>query len=88
MLLSYTAAAAPRFGCEGRSPIAHGCRAHRSKPTKLLNFDVIGSGGLHGRVERLSLYQLLAGLTTGLGSGLTLLARYAPAGAGSLACGY
>src|ERR1700751_1899018 len=69
-------------------PISHGRRAHWPKPTALLNFDVVGSGGLQCGIQRLSLYQLLAGLTTRLSSGLTLLARYAPAGAGSLAGGY
>ena len=69
-------------------PIAQGRRAHWPKTTELLDFDVVGSGGLHCGIQRLSLYQLLAGLTTRLSSGLTLLARYAPAGAGSFACGY
>jgi len=27
-------------------PIAQGCRAHRPKPTELLDFDVFGSGAL------------------------------------------
>ena len=69
-------------------PITQGRRAHWPKPTELLNFDVVGSGGLQCGIQRLSLYQLLAGLTTRLSSGLTLLACCAPAGAGSFACGY
>jgi hypothetical protein len=36
----------PSYTAGRRSPIAQGCRAHRSKPTELLDFDVIGSGGL------------------------------------------
>ncbi|KAF5407209.1 MAG: hypothetical protein Udaeo2_26920 [Candidatus Udaeobacter sp.] len=36
------------------------------KSTKLLNFDVVGSAVSNVEVERLSLYQLLIGLTTGL----------------------
>jgi hypothetical protein len=36
----------PGSAVECPSPIAEGRRAHRPKPTELLDFDVIGSGGL------------------------------------------
>src|SRR6476620_4608251 len=37
-------------------PISQGRRAHWPKPTELLNFDVVGSGGLQCGIQRLSLY--------------------------------
>jgi|RhiMethySRZTD1v2_1073278.scaffolds.fasta_scaffold3078492_1 hypothetical protein len=65
-------------------PISQSGRAHWPKPTKLLDFDVVGPGGLECGIQRLPLYQLLARLTTGL----TLLACYSPSGTGTLASGY
>jgi hypothetical protein len=65
-------------------PITQGRRAHWPEPTELLNFDVVWSSGLQCGIERLSLYELLARLTTRL----TLLACYTPAGAGTLASRY
>src|SRR5436190_1063121 len=65
-------------------PISQCSRAHRTKTTELLNFNLVGSGGLQCGIQRLPLYQLLAGLATGL----TLLACYTPAGAGTLASRY
>src|SRR5438874_13383697 len=41
-------------------PIAHGVHAHRTKSTELLNFDVVGSGGLHCGHQRLSCHLRLA----------------------------
>src|SRR4029077_19379359 len=40
-------------------PIAHGVHAHRTKSTELLNFDVVGSGGLHCGHQRLSCHRPL-----------------------------
>jgi len=66
-------------------PITERRRAHWPKSTELLHLNVVRSSGLHCRVERLPLYQLLAGLTAGLGS---LLACCTRTGAGGLASGY
>src|SRR2546430_4287924 len=41
-------------------PIAQGVHAHRTKSTELLNFDVVRSGGLHCRHQRLSCHLRLA----------------------------
>lgn len=68
-------------------PIAQGGRTHWPESTELLHLNIVGSGGLQCRIQRLSLYELLTGLATG-GSGLTRLACHTPAGAGSFARGY
>src|ERR1700757_2661908 len=57
-------------------PIPQGRRAHRTKTTELLNFDVVGSGGLQRGHQRLSRYQLLTRLTTLLGCWLASLLRH------------
>src|SRR5207244_4097757 len=47
-------------------PIPQCSRAHRTKTTELLNFNLVGSGGLQCGIQRLSLYQLLARLPPAL----------------------
>src|SRR5580693_6680942 len=49
----------PSFNPSVLLPISQGCRAHRTKATELLNFNMVGSGGLQCGIQRLSLYQLL-----------------------------
>src|SRR6266513_629276 len=41
-------------------PISQSVDAHRAKSTELLNFDVVGSGGLHCGHQRLSCHLRLA----------------------------
>src|SRR5439155_14281705 len=51
-------------------PVPQSVHAHRTKSTELLNFDVVGSGGLHRRHQRLSCHlplTLLGGWMAGIG---------------------